>query len=353
MKRAAILQKLDGWGTPVCHYQQATQVLVKDAGKTPGEQSMGICAGVSLEWLRRVILKGKDTLYSGDPTNPVGTKGTKKYTKEQRWEMTQNAIYHIDSRKAAALLHDHSITGDFDDTARQELDDLPQLKQDLKKAREALTIGGGNLVPVSAISDKVAQFAKGYGMNPKSLLPAQLARLEKSAESRESSILHSAKERAYVQWKGKDAFSIETGVFKECSKDLANQCFDEKGIELRARFSGLKVVDGANKLKVNTVKPLEAIKAALGNPLFEETRGLWFFVSFQDKDGRATDGHASAVYYGQGVRKFLFLDPNFGLWRMTDSGVKLAVHFLYNEGGPYGDDGSIPRGFEYSIWEKT
>jgi hypothetical protein len=106
-------------------------------------------------------------------------------------------------------------------------------------------------------------------------------------------------------------------------------------------------------LNPNTVNPYDAIKAALKDPPFTVTRGLWFFVSFQDKDGRV-QGHANAVYYGQGlVNKFLFLDPNFGLWRGPQSGVMQAVRFLYSEKGPYRENyGLIVRGFEYSIWEK-
>jgi hypothetical protein len=329
MKREVIFKKLNSLGTMVCRY----------------EQSKSICTGVSMEWLRRVILKGKETLYSGD--TPAEKVGKKEYTKEERWEMTQTGIYH--SHAAAAFLHDHSTRGDnFDNTARKELVDLRYLKLDLKKAREATK---GNLVPVSAVSDKIAQFARGYGMNPEKLSSDQLARLQKSADSGESSILFSAKNRAYDQWKGKEEFPIEMGVFKECTKDLENQCFDEKGIELRARFNGLKVVDGVNKLNLPTVKPLEAINAALKNSLFTVTRGLMFGVLFQDKPG-----HSNAVYHGQGGegdRKFLFLDPNYGLWRMAKLEVIQAVTFLYGEKGPYQkNDGRIPRGFEYSIWEK-
>jgi hypothetical protein len=95
MKRAAVLLMLDGWGTPVCHYKQ----------------SKGMCQGVSMEWLRRVILKGKETLYSRDPSaEKVGKKGN-NYTKEGRWDMTQKGIYDLDNRKAAALLHDQSTSG--------------------------------------------------------------------------------------------------------------------------------------------------------------------------------------------------------------------------------------------------
>jgi hypothetical protein len=190
----------------------------------------------------------------------------------------------------------------------------------------------------------------------KNLPLKQFERLEQWAASRQSTIISDAKDRAYGQWEGNENVPpIQMAVFKECTEDLENQCFDEKGIQLRARFNGLKVVDGVNMLKLNTVDPREAIRTALQNSLFTVTRGLAFHVKFQDKDGQATKGHVNAVYHGQGAevdRKFLFLDPNYGLWRMAKEEVIKAVNFLYSENGRYREKGHIPRGFEYSIWEK-
>jgi hypothetical protein len=309
-----------------------------------------------MEWLRRVIVKGKEEkgLYSRDPSAEKKSKKGYTYTKEQRWYMTQEGIYN--QEKAAALLHDDK--GVLVEASKKLLP-LHELKLDLKKAREALT--KENLIPVSAVSERVKEFAKSRGMvitglTMKNLPLKQFEQLEKWVASGQSTIISDSKDKAYGQWAAnEDVPPIEMAVFKECTKDLENQCFDEKGIELRLRFSGLKVVDGVYMFNLNTVNPRAAIRLALKNSLFTVTRGLAFHVKMKDKDGSATKGHVNAVYHGQADdkgREFLFLEPNYGLWRMAKEQVIEAVDFLYNENGRYRFKGHIPRGFAYSIWEK-
>jgi hypothetical protein len=324
----------DGLGEVVCHYQQ---------------KSLNSCGGISMEWLRRVILKGKETLSSTLKTHfllllsPAEVEKLKK--KEERWKKTQTGI--DDNLRAALLLN--RATSTVDPTTREELDDLAEVKRDLEIAKKADKIGV--FIPVS---DKLSQFAKSRSIPHTSnkLLPAQLRRVENSLASMPTIMRDRLDVKACNAWM--EECPIEMGVFKECSKDLENQCFDAKGIELRARFDGLKVVDGANKLTVNTVRAFDAMKAALTNPQFTVKRGLMFCVWFKNQPG-----HANAVYYGQGQgnspKKFLWLDPNYGVWRMSLPDVIRAVRFLYDgENAVYKKNYEcVPEGFQYSIWEKA
>jgi hypothetical protein len=333
--RRHVLSKLDGLGEPVCHYAQ------KD----------GICKGVSLEWLRRVMVKNKEELepsYYGLGHEQRAAVKSKMANREARWGKTQNDFYGSAKHAFHAALLDTSDPS-ISKTSRAALDELDDVRATLEDALKRPPPGGQ--YRVSATTMNHAKRMLRLQGTPVGLTPMQAQSVHDMAIQE-----HSAKQDAlYDEWH--DTTPMEMSVFKERSKDVIELTTDDKGMELRARFSGMKVVEAANTLTVNTERAYEAMLMAVRDPQLTPGRGL--LVAVKAKTG---PGHAHAVYYSQThPSRFLWIDPNYGVWRMERVNVVRAMIYLYDHTDVKGEKGIYqlgntplnPRGFEYSVWARA
>jgi hypothetical protein len=332
-----VWSKLDGLGEVVRHYGQRG----------------GWCTGVSLEWLRRVMIKGKEDLATttntlfGGRGYPIGPAEAAKYKrmladggdnlekKETRWEETQKGVYAA-SRQAFLATNP---------TVKTTIDRLGEWLEEVGETQRVKK----QYYTVSAPLLKYAKEHNYASANAPNLSSHDLDRLKKHLNEQYDKTYDDGHEK----WRKE--CPIELGVFKACSEDLENATFDDKAVELRARFSGLNVVVGANASKVNTTKAYEATTQALRDPELTVRRGLIFGVLEKGGSG----GHSHAVYYSQNnPKKYLWLDPNYGVWRMTMAHVLRAMIYLYDHTDVQGEKGVyqvngllVPTGFEYTIWE--
>jgi hypothetical protein len=326
-----VLNKLDGLGDVVCHYRQKA----------------GICTGVCLEWLRRVMLKEQEELL---PTSAgvgygIGLGAKEKTTKrETRWAGTQDGISRSLRRAfQAGLLNplDHSI----DTATRDELDLLDSVEPELEEAKKKGTQGGLYKVPASIL--RYAKDKRLTGLHSTGLTSHEVESVAKSAKREHRTKI----ELAYQQWR--KTCPMEIGVFKECSQDVEDVTFDAKTIELRTRFNGLQVIESANALQLNTTRAFTAMNQAMQHPQFTLKRGVMFGVL-----ERSGGGHSHAVYFSQvKPARYLWIDPNYGVWKMTHANILRAMSYLYDHTDVRGEKGVyqvngivIPTAFEYSIW---
>lgn len=256
--------------------------------------------------------------------------------KETRWAQTQEGVYAA-SRQAFLATNP---------TVKTKIDELANWLQEVGEKQQVRS-------PSYTVPAPLLKYAKEHNFasaNATDLSAYNLGKLEKHLEKQ----YKKEYDEGHEKWRKE--CPIELGVFKACSKDLPeNEVFDDKAMDLRARFSGLKVVVGANSLKVNTTNAYEATARALGDADLKVSRGL--MIGVLEKGG--SGGHSHAVYYSQdNPRKYLWLDPNYGVWRMTTGKVELAMIYLYDhtdvkgEKGVYQVNGTlVPTGFEYTIWE--
>jgi hypothetical protein len=334
-----VWSKLDGLGEVVRHYGQRG----------------GWCTGVSLEWLRRVIIKGREDLSTPSTINtlfggrgyPIGPAEATIYKKaladesdklgkkETRWAETQEGVYAA-SRQAFLATNP---------TVKRTIDQLGEWLEEVNEAKRVKS--SYYTVPAQLLN--YAKDHKYASPNASKLAANDLDRLQKHLDDQ----YKKAYDDGHEKWRKE--CPIELGVFQACSKDLEKATFDDKAMDLRARFSGLNVVVGANALKVNTTKAFAATKQALQDPELTVRRGLIFGVLEKGGSG----GHTHAVYYSQNnPRKYLWLDPNYGVWRMTGPHVMRAMIYLYDHTDVIGEKGVyqvngllVPTGFEYTIWE--
>jgi hypothetical protein len=333
--RRHVLSKLDGLGEPVCHYAQ------KD----------GICKGVSLEWLRRVMVKNKEELepsHYGMGHEQRAAVKLKMARRESRWGKTQEDFYGSAKHAFHAALVDTSDPS-ISKSSRAALVELDAVQTELEEALKRPPPDGQ--YRVSATTMNYAKRLLQVQGSAVGLIPKQALSVHEMATQQ-----HSAKQDAlYDEWH--DSTPMEMSVFKERSKDVIELTTDDRGMELRARFSGMKVVEAANTLTVNTELALEAMLKAVRDPQLKLGRGL--LVAVKAKTG---PGHAHALYYSQtNPIRFLWIDPNYGVWRMERANVIRAMIYLYDhtdvkgEKGIYqlGDKPLSPRGFEYSVWARA
>jgi hypothetical protein len=144
----------------------------------------------------------------------------------------------------------------------------------------------------------------------------------------------------------------------DTTEDVARTCFDAQGLTLRARFGGIKVIEGANRVQLAGLKVGKAVEEALVSEQFKSNRGVVFGIL-------GSGAHALGIYnipQGDGENRedhFLWLDPNYGVWRMDDLSIIEAMTYLFEETGGEGEEGvyqvngdleRVPTLFEYSVW---
>ena len=320
--------KLDGWGDRVCYYRQ----------------TKGICTGVTMEWVRRLILGDKEgeiepSMYPKMIRQSADYRTQNKEAfaaqfekKERKREHAQNTIYDK-ARNAFASDVEHN-------PARHKcLADWLDLNN---KWNEPTTKGDSN--PRYILKQKIIDWAKRHGQKDP---PGGVEK--KSVADYLEKVYDSAYENDYWEWRKTEP--IEVGIFKEYSESVEREFFDEKSSMLRARFQGLKVVESANSLQIPGKTAATAVAQAVRHSAFTPDRALVFGIL-----GKGI-AHSLGLYRVDD-ENILWMDPNYGVWSMTENQIGITMAYLFDATGEPGEAGVYqvnghghPTGFEFSVWD--
>jgi hypothetical protein len=322
-----VLDILDGIAKPICHYKQPH----------------GMCTGVCLEWLRRLLLKSdwpgieKGNLEPGDKAGQTEEdKKRREKKKDTRRLGTQNALEGSAKQAFETDLGENP-------TRHKCVEEYTRLKKRWKEAnRDGVKV---------VVRGDIAAWATKYKMTGLKVgLPPGI----KDSDGI-NSYLEYVDEFAHVydynKWLEEEP--IVARVLREVSLGAEDARFDP-GIALRARFGGMKVVEGANKSRIHTSTTRAAAQQATKSGHFTVGRGMVFGLLEVYK----REGHSLGMYRLDDDN-YLWLDPNYGVWKMEDLEIHEAMEFLFDKTGEDGEKGvyqefggNDPTGFEYTIWEK-
>ena len=318
-----VLNMLDGIAETICHYHQPH----------------GMCTGVCLEWLRRLLLKSdwlgieQGNLEPGYKAGQEeGDKKRREDKKDERRLGTQNALYGSAKQAFETDLAENP-------TRHKCVQEYTQLKQRWEGAK-------GDSSQSAVVRGAIAAWARKYEMRE---LPPGI----KGITSYLTDMDEFAHLYDYKKWREEEP--IEAGVLREMSQEAEDGRFDAEGIALRARFEGMKVVEGANKSKIPASTTRAAAEQATRSAQFTVGRGMVFGLFGLGDKG---EGHSLGMYRLDDDN-YLWLDPNYGVWKMGELGIHEAMEFLFDKTGLDGEKGVYqengdknPTGFEYTIWEK-
>lgn len=317
-KTEEVLAKIDGLSQGnVCHYSQGS----------------GMCTGVAMEWVRRLLVGDK----VGNP-NPcllpkVPEGGMDPDLFIQKWDKKDVKRAH-----AQKLIYGKSQSA-FDSNYQSNpeghkcLSKWYELTQEWEKAK--------NITDKYNVRTKIIDWAKKYDI---AKVPPGIDIIGKylAEEANRDAYNHD-----YLEWRKNEP--IEVAVFKEYSEEVMRMYFDDELTALRARFKGMKIVESANSLKIHTKTSWEAVQQALRNQQFTDDRGMVFGILGKNI------AHSLGLYYAGD--EFLWMDPNYGVWYMNEHGIVETMKYLFDETGKQGEagvyqenGGGTPDGFEYSVW---
>lgn len=331
-KGREVLNKLDGLGEVVCHYRQKA----------------GHCTGVALEWLRRALVEDDTQLLPTQPDLGYGLGLADKLAtdaREAQWGGMQKSFAEVPRDLFRGAL---KTPGDalISENKRQVLDRADTLLEGLEDALRQGTRDGIFKVPSGALA-----FAKRRGFVAQNFTGLTKDALEKTVGALKAAHARTA-DLAFTEWL---SWPAEMRMLREFSQDVVHEVVDEKAAVLRARFSQLSLVAGVNTVSLRTGKAVVGMAMALRSPHFTLGRGMALGVGSSKGPGHK---HA-LVYQEDGPAKYVWIDPNYGVWRMTREKLLEAVRFLYDETGQPGEKGVyqvngllVPTGYEYSIWER-
>jgi hypothetical protein len=326
-KHQDVLDILDGIAKPICHYKQPH----------------GMCTGVCLEWLRRLLLKSdwpgidQGNLELGDKAGQIeGDKERREEKKDARRLRTHEALYGSAKQAFETDLRK-------DPTRHKCVEEYTQLKKRWKGAK-------GDSGKSAVVRGAIAAWARKYKMR-------EPPGIKDIGTKSISSYLRDMEEFAhlddYKKWREEEP--IEAGVLREISEEAEDGRFDPEGIALRARFVGMKVVEGANKSRIPASTTRAAAEQATRSAQFTVGRGMVFGLFGLGYKG---EGHSLGMYRLHNDN-YLWLDPNYGVWKMEDLDIHEAMETLFDKTGEPGEKGvyqefgdNDPTGFEYTIWEK-
>ena len=98
-----------------------------------------------------------------------------------------------------------------------------------------------------------------------------------------------------------------------------------------------------------------AVNSAIEKACF--TKGMGMILEVLTGTGRSEDGHAHGLYK-EGDDLYLFLDPNFGVFRYSKARVSEVMAYLWVNGGDtgkgyYTEEKSFPSGhYAYTTFAK-
>jgi hypothetical protein len=125
--------------------------------------------------------------------------------------------------------------------------------------------------------------------------------------------------------------------------------------QTRRPYAGIKPVAGAAGFLECSTLAL-AVNSAIEKACFTEGRGM--ILEVLTGTGRSEAGHAHGLYK-EGDDLYLFLDPNFGVFRYSKARVSEAMAYLWVNGGDtgigyYPEDKSFPSGhYSYTTFAKA
>ncbi|CAE6734294.1 hypothetical protein R69927_02275 [Paraburkholderia domus] len=321
--------KLDGLAIePVCYYRQ---------GK-------GMCTGVVMEWVRRILVGDKNINPQSSLYPKMMIDQDQDFFKENKIKILEKSKKKDDKREhAQKIIYDRSRSA-FDSDFQTNGARHPCLSEWIALTAEWKGASGkGDPNQRYIVKGKITLWAQKYnitaapeGVDPK-VIEKYLAEANRDAYDHD-----------YWEWRKTEP--IEVGIFKEYSEEVERMYFDDVGIALRARFSGMKVIESANSLKIQTRTSWEAVQQAIRNQQFTEDRGIVFGILGKDI------AHSLGLYH-VGKQEYFWMDPNYGVWFMEQPGIVDAMKYLFDatgkpgEAGVYQENGGgTPTGFEYSVW---
>ena len=304
-------------------------------------QPSGMCTGVSMEWVRRILL--------GDKT---GKSNPNLYPKETEEEMSDDVFLEKLDKKDAKRLNTQKMIyakskNAFDSHYESNPSHYKCLSEwaALDKEWEAVSSQKGDPVKKYDVRKKIDLWAKKFNITA---VPPGIIGI---GEYLAGEANRDAYDHDYDEWR--KTVPIEVAVFKRYSEDVERMYFDDELTTLQARFKGMKVIESANSLKIQTQTAWEAVQHALRNQQFAMGRGMVFGILGKD------------IAHSLGLFKLndddhLWMDPNYGVWWMKQHGIVATMKYLFDatgkadEAGVYQvNGGGTPTGFEYSVWGQS
>lgn len=333
-------------GKNICFFSQKKQAdkLLPKAQEKLGKKTLpdkvvnlamggGYCSGVCMEWLRRVLQGGKNTL------NPSKLE-------EERYA----ARTAIGVKAFEWLSQRYRYTGGIYNTRLDEANELTSL---LEEARDTHP-GDIPLSPeILQLWTKVTGSPLPVNFFTQTSMAGVLALVEK----------HQKAER-YKEYEAHmmstDRPPMPTVLWGDAAllKDLdahhagIRAMYDRK--PTKKPFSGIRCVEDQNGWKKKYTTPQNAMHAAAQSTHFTQGMGMMFVVWQQDGGS-----HAHGVYNLKDKEYYLFLDPNFGVWAWPYRGLLEGMKYLWLDGGDtsigiYPENDAKPNGmYEYTLWEKV
>jgi hypothetical protein len=340
-ERRTVLNFLDAHADArICEYDQAG-FDEKLSHRLRGKANSGYCAGVCIEWLRRVLQGGNKSLIPKKDKN----KETRRLALTARTEMSMAVYLKVKARS------EQPYTGG--------------------KFQERYEAAGAFISEVHGLLKGTSQHEY---LLPRSVLDSfKLATGKSMAETidrNDQKIERATLEACYnvmFDWEEKHLEALKTHM-SDTRLPPAVLCWGDVHAKLdsyhngireqygarsptKRPFSGIRPLEDARGKDRQSTSPQRAILEAIGSDMFTQGRGMLFEVLTTDGGG-----HGQGVFR-EAERVYLHLDPNFGVWRCDKRQLAEQMQYLWVDGGDkksgiYPDLDMVPKGmYRYSIWE--
>ncbi len=328
--RATVLTQLGAYGPRLQELNQGQRrTTYIAAGATPVDQ--GFCAGFCLDWVRKVILGGANTY------QPKAHK-----TEDQKWDTEQRQTLRAATVHVTKVAHRTADNQNYNNAAHayNELNDLITWAVSAYNGTQATSL----ILPPSGLQ----QLRQYFVLASATVTRAQFLNMINDLKARRTQDGTELQNRADELSRMVD-FPVSWRAFLDAMDAYVTQrrALEGKVGGASRPFNALEVTTASPAR--NYANPGLLANAIVNDPGMANNRGSVFGMDII-VNGSAS-GHAVAAVQSMAGR-FLFMDPNYGIFNVNTLGMRNAVQYLF--GTVYTQDGwVVPGGGNYAIFQRA